>query len=239
MKAEVSGTPACAATVVKGSHAMLRETFEDQLRQLQDDLLAMGALVDRAIERSVQALADHDVELAQEIIDDDVLINQAQREIEDKCLVLIATQQPMASDLRVIASVSTIANELERMGDHAEGIGKITLMLGHQPLLKPLIDIPRMAEKGRSMLRQQLEAFVRRDVEMARNLATGDEEVDALYDQIYRELLIFMMDDPRTITRATHLLWVAHNLERIADRTTNIGERVIYLVTGEVEELNP
>jgi phosphate transport system protein len=218
---------------------MLRETFEDQLRGLQDELLAMGALVDRAIERSIQALADRDVKMAQEIIDDDALINQAQREIEERCLVLIATQQPMASDLRVIASVSSIATELERMGDHAEGIGKITLLVADQPLLKPLIDIPRMAEKGRSMLRQQLEAFVRRDVEMARNSANGDEEVDALYDQIYRELLIFMMNDPRTISRATHLLWVAHNLERIADRTTNIGERVIFLVTGQVEELNP
>jgi phosphate transport system protein len=218
---------------------MLRETFEDQLRGLQDELLAMGALVDRAIERSIQALAGRDVKMAQEIIDDDALINQAQREIEERCLVLIATQQPMASDLRVIASVSSIATELERMGDHAEGIGKITLLMAGQPLLKPLIDIPRMAEKGRSMLRQQLEAFVHRDVEMARNSATGDEEVDALYDQIYRELLIFMMNDPRTISRATHLLWVAHNLERIADRTTNIGERVIFLVTGQVEELNP
>ena len=218
---------------------MLRETFEVQLRELQDDLLAMGALVDGAIECSIQALANHDLKLAQEIIDDDVLINQAQREIEEKCLVLIATQQPMASDLRVIVSVSSIATELERMGDHAEGIGKITLLLADQPLLKPLIDIPRMAEKGRSMLRQQLEAFVRRDVEMARSSATGDEEVDALYDQIYRELLIFMMNDPRTISRATHLLWVAHNLERIADRITNIGERVVFLVTGEVEELNP
>jgi len=235
---------ACTATVVvgevrKGNHAMLRETFEEQLKELQDDLLAMGALVDRAIERSIQALADRDGKLAQEIIDDDALINQAQREIEEKCLVLIATQQPMASDLRVIASVSSIATELERMGDHAEGIGKITLLMADQPLLKPLIDIPRMAGKGRSMLRQQLEAFVRRDVEMAKSSATGDEEVDALYDQIYRELLVFMMSDPRTISRATHLLWVAHNLERIADRTTNIGERVIFLVTGQVEELNP
>ncbi|MDH4138236.1 MAG: phosphate signaling complex protein PhoU [Anaerolineae bacterium] len=218
---------------------MLRETFEEQLRELQDDLLAMGDLVDRAIERSIRALADHDVKLAQGIIADDALINQAQREIEEKCLVLIATQQPMASDLRVIASVSSIATELERMGDHAEGIGKITLMLADQPLLKPLIDIPRMAERARSMLCQQLEAFMHRDVEKAKSLATGDEEVDALYDQIYRELLVFMMSDPRTISRATHLLWVAHNLERIADRTTNIGERVVFLVTGEVEELNP
>lgn len=218
---------------------MLRETFEEQLQKLQDDLLNMGTLVDRAIERSIQALADRDAKLAQEIIDDDALINQAQREIEEKCLVLIATQQPMASDLRVIASISSIAAELERMGDHAEGIGKITLLMADQPLLKPLIDIPRMAEKARWMLRQQLDAFVRRDIEMAKRSATGDEEVDALYDQIYRELLVFMMNDPRTISRATYLLWVAHNLERIADRTTNIGERVIFLVTGEVEELNP
>lgn len=218
---------------------MTRETFNGQIKSLQDDLLAMGYLVDQAIERSIQALADRDMVLAQQIIDDDRVINRAQRDINEQCLVLIATQQPMASDLRIILAISSLATDLERMGDHAEGIAKITLMMADQPLLKPLIDIPRMAEKGRAMLQGQLEAFVQHDVEAARRLAEDDEIVDDLYDQIFRELLVFMMSDPHTIPRATYLLWVAHNLERIADRTTNIGERVIFLVTGQVEELNP
>jgi phosphate transport system protein len=217
---------------------MPRETFDEQIGALQEDLLALGDLVDQAIERSIQSLANADLELAQKIIDEDVLINQAQRDLEERCLVLIATQQPLASDLRIIIAVSNIAIELERMGDYAKGIAKITLMIGDQPLLKPLIDVPRMAEKGRQLLHQQLDAFIRRDPDAARRLGVEDDEVDALYDQVYRELLFFMTQDPKTITRATHLLWVAHNLERIADRTTNIGERVVFLVTGQVEELN-
>jgi phosphate transport system protein len=217
---------------------MPRETFDEQINELQEDLLAVGDLVDGAIERSIQSLANRDLELAQQIIDEDALINQAQSDLEERCLVLIATQQPLASDLRIIVTVANIAVELERMGDYAKGIAKITLMIGDQPPLKPLIDIPRMAEKGRQLLHQQLDAFIRRDPDVARRLGDGDDEVDALYDQIYRELLFFMMQDPKTITRATYLLWVAHNLERIADRTTNIGERVVFLVTGRVEELN-
>ncbi len=217
----------------------MRESFDEQIKGLQEDLLRMGDLVDKAIERSIKALAERDIQLAQEIIDADEAINQAQRDIEEKCLVLIATQQPLASDLRIITAVSSIATELERMGDYAKGIARITIMMGDEPLLKPLIDVPRMAEKGRQLLRQQLEAFVRRDAEMARRLGAEDDEVDGLYDQVYRELMFFMMQDPRTITRATYLLWVAHNLERIADRTTNIGERVVFLVTGEIVELNP
>jgi phosphate transport system protein len=217
---------------------MPRETFDEQIGELQKDLLALGDLVDKAIERSIRSLASRDLELAQQIIDEDILINQAQRDLEEGCLVLIATQQPLASDLRIIIAVSNIAIELERMGDYAKGIAKITLMIGDQPPLKPLIDIPRMAEKGRQLLHQQLDAFIRRDPESARRLGVEDDEVDDLYDQVYRELLFFMTQDPKTITRATHLLWVAHNLERIADRTTNIGERVVFLVTGQVEELN-
>jgi len=217
---------------------MPRETFDEQIGELQDDLLAMGELVDKAIERSIQSLANRDLELAQQIVDEDVVINQAQSDLEERCLVLIATQQPLASDLRIIIAVSNIAVEMERMGDYAKGIAKITLLIGDQPLLKPLIDIPRMAEKGRQLLHQQLDAFIRRDPDTARRLGIEDDEVDALYDQVYRELMFFMTQDPKTITRATHLLWVAHNLERIADRTTNVGERVVFLVTGRVEELN-
>jgi len=217
----------------------MRETFDEQIRGLQEDLLRMGDLVDSAIERSIKALAERDTELAREIIDADEAINQAQRDIEERCLVLIATQQPLASDLRAITAVSSIATELERMGDYAKEIAHTTILMGDQPLLKPLIDVPRMAEKGRRLLHQQLDAFINRDADMARRLSAEDDEVDGLYDQVYRELLFLMMQDPKTISRATHLLWVAHNLERIADRTTNIGERVVFLVTGQVEELNP
>ncbi|MGQ9628562.1 MAG: phosphate signaling complex protein PhoU [Anaerolineae bacterium] len=218
---------------------MTRETFQGQIKSLQEELLGMGRMVDTAITRSIQALAERDVELARQILEDDKIINRTQRDIEEKSLVLIATQQPMAGDLRAIMCIVSLATELERMGDHAEGIAKITLLMADQPLLKPLIDIPRMAEISREMLRGQLEAFINQDVNSARRLAHRDEEVDDLYDQVFRELLVFMMDDPRTITRATYLLWVAHNLERIADRTTNIGERVVFMVTGNVEELNP
>ena len=217
----------------------MRETFDEQIRGLQEDLLRMGDLVDSAIERSIKALAERDTELAREIINADEAINQAQRDIEERCLVLIATQQPLASDLRAITAVSSIATELERMGDYAKEIAHTTILMGDQPLLKPLIDVPRMAEKGRRLLHQQLDAFINRDADMARRLSAEDDKVDGLYDQVYRELLFLMMQDPKTISRATHLLWVAHNLERIADRTTNIGERVVFLVTGQVEELNP
>lgn len=218
---------------------MPRQTFDKELQSLLDDLLAMSDMVDQAIARSLQALSERDCALAQQIIDDDERINQAERDIDEKCLVLLATQQPMAIDLRRILSVYTVASELERMADHAEGIAKITLRIGNEPLLKPLIDIPRMADKARYLLREQLQAFMNHDAARARALSLEDEVVDELYNQIFRELLVFMMSDPNTIRRATYLLWAAHNLERIADRTTNIGERVLFLVTGRVEELNP
>lgn len=218
---------------------MPRKSFDEQIEMLQQDLIAMTNKVDGAIERAVRSLVERDAQLAEEVIQEDEAINQVQRGIDERCLVLIATQQPLASDLRVILAVSSIATELERMADHAKGIAELTIRLAPQPHLKPLIDIPRMAEKDRWLLRQQLEAFLARDAQRARALAKQDDELDALYDQIYRELLIFMMDDPRTITRATYLIWVSHNLERIGDRTTNIGERVVFMVTGEVEELNP
>lgn len=217
---------------------MPREAFDEQLKELEQELLEMGELVDRAIDRSVQALADRDIDLSRQVIKDDDAINDVQHDIEERCLVLIATQQPLASDLRVIFAVANIATELERMADHAKGIGQIGVMMGPREPLKPLIDIPRMAQKARWLLETELEAFVNRDVELARSLGDEDDEVDRLYDQVFRELLIFMMDDPRTITRATYLLWTAHNLERIGDRAINIGERVVFMVTGKVEEHN-
>jgi phosphate transport system protein len=217
---------------------MVRQVFEEQLRELLEDLLAMGQMVADSIDRAIDALAKQDVELAQQVIDFDDEINAIQHEIDETCLVLIATQQPMAGDLRAILAISNIALELERIGDYAEGIGRLALKLAGQPFLKPLIDIPRMAEKSRWMLLRALEAFAQENTEAARQVGKADDEVDALYDQVYRELLVFMMEDPRTITQATYLLWVAHNLERIADRTTNIAERVIFLDSGKIVDLN-
>lgn len=217
---------------------MPRETFDEQLAGTRDDLLAMGNMVDEAIDKAVQALIDRDVDLAHQVIHQDQHVNLALRNVQENCEVLIATQQPMATDLRFILAVYNIANELERIGDYATGIARLALRLADEPPLKPYIDIPRMTDKGREMLRGQLQAFFDGDVDAARELAQGEEEMDALYDQVYRELLLFMVEDPRTIRRATHLLWVAHNLERIGDRTTNLGEQVVYMVTGEVVELD-
>ncbi len=217
---------------------MARQVFQEQIRELLEDLLEMGQMVADSIDASIQALAKQDERLAQQVIDHDDEINALQYEIDEKCLVLIATQQPMASDLRTILAVSNVAAELERIGDYAEGIGRLAIKLAGRPLLKPLIDIPRMADEGRRMLMSALEAFARQDVESAAKIGEADDVVDALYDQIYRELLVYMMEDPRTITQATYLLWVAHNLERIADRTTNIAERAIFLESGRIVDLN-
>jgi phosphate transport system protein len=216
----------------------MRQAFHEQIQELLEDLLEMGQMVADSIDRSIQALAKQDVDLARQVIGFDDEINAMQHDIDEKCLVLIATQQPMATDLRAILAVSNIAAELERMGDYTEGIARLAMKLAGQPLLKPLIDIPRMAEEGRRMLMSSLEAFARQDAEAAAQIGNADDIVDALYDQVYRELLVFMMEDPRTITQATYLLWVAHNLERIADRTTNIAERVIFMDSGKIVDLN-
>lgn len=217
---------------------MVRQVFREQIQELLEDLLEMGQMVSDSIEGAIEALVKQDKDIAQQIIDYDDEINAFQHDIDEKCLVLIATQQPMASDLRAILSVSNIAAELERIGDYSEGIARLAAKLAEQPFLKPLIDIPRMADEGRRMLMTSLEAFARQDAGIARQIGIADDTVDALYDQVYRELLVFMMQDPRTITQATYLLWVAHNLERIADRATNIAERVIFMDSGEIVDLN-
>jgi phosphate transport system protein len=197
----------------------------------------MGSMVSKAILRSIEALKNRDLDLARQIVADDRKINHERFEIEERCIQLIATQQPMASDLRIIVAVLNIISEVERIGDYAEGIAKITIMIGDEPPLKPLIDIPRMAEQTVDMLHRSLDAFVNHDADTARKIATEDDLVDNLYNQVFRELLVFMMEDSRTITRATRLLWVAHNLERSADRVTNICERVVFVVTGKMEEI--
>ena len=217
---------------------MTREAFQKALKDLEGEVLFLGRMVSRAISDSVEALKERDLKRSEEIIREDLSINTKRFEIEERCLLLIATQQPMAGDLRAIAAVMNIITDLERMGDHAEGIAKISIMIGDEPLVKPLIDIPRMAEKAISMLERSLKAFIERDVKTAREICNEDDEVDALYDQVYRELILLMIDDPKIIKGATYLLWVAHNLERIADRVTNIAERIVFMVTGKMEEIN-
>ena len=218
---------------------MPRSDFDRHLRLLEDDILMLGSMVEKAIASSLDALQRRDFDAAQEVIDGDDHVDNKRFEIEEKCINLIATQQPLATDLRVIIALLHITQELERMGDYAEGVAKIGIRMGDEPPLKPLIDIPRMAEKSASMLRRSLDALVNRDVVAAQVVLNDDDEVDALYEQVYRELLTYMIEDPHTIRRATYLIWVAHDLERIADRATNIAERVIFLVTGRLHEPTP
>jgi phosphate transport system protein len=216
----------------------LRETFERELQRIQDEVLVLGSMVEKAITESVESLKRRDLEGARRLIAEDRMLNEKRFAIENEALILIATQQPMAGDLRIIAAVLAIISELERIGDYAKGISKINLMMGEAPFVKPLVDIPRMAEKARDMLHRALEAFVQRDVDLARAIPDEDDEMDALYNQVYRELLTFIMSDPTTIDKATYLLWAAHNLERAADRVTNICERVVFTVTGEMMEMD-
>jgi phosphate transport system protein len=216
----------------------MRTVFPKRLREIQDEILVMGSMVGKAILRSVEALKDRDINLAQHIIDDDLLINKKRFEIEERCIELIATQQPMATDLRIIAAILNIITEIERIGDYAVGIARIVILIGGEPPLKPLVDIPLMAEKTTDMLNRSLDAFIHRNAEAAKKIANEDDMIDNLYDQVFRELLIIMAEDPKTITRATRLIWIAHNLERAADRVTNICERVVFIVTGKMEEIN-
>ena len=217
---------------------MPREDFDQQLNLLEQDVESLAAFVGKSIHRSVDALKRRDLIASQEVINDDDYIDRRRFEIEDRCVDLIATQQPMARDLRAIIALLHIVVELERMGDYAEGIAKITIAIGDTPPLKPLIDIPRMADKAATMLSDSIDSLLNRDMMKANQVCQSDDEVDALYDQVYRELLLFMIQDPSTIQRATYLLWVAHDLERIADRATNIAERVIFLLTGKLVEVN-
>jgi len=216
----------------------IRTTFHKKLREIQDDVLIMGSMVGKAITSSVKALQERDLDLAKKIIEDDLKVNQKRFEIEERCVELIATQQPMASDLRTIIAILNITTEIERIGDYAMGIARIVIMIGDEPPLKPLVDIPRMADQTVDMLRRSLDAFIQRDGEAVKKIAVEDDLVDNLYDQVFRELLVFMAEDPKTITRATRLIWTAHNLERAADRVTNICERVVFIVTGKMAEID-
>jgi phosphate transport system protein len=211
--------------------------FLEKLREVEKDVLTMGNMVVKAIDRAIEALKKRDLALAHQIIAEDAQINRQRYSIENKCVDLISTQQPSTSDLRLVVAALSIIIELERIGDYAEGIAKIVVMIGDEPPLKPLIDIPLMGEITIDMINKSLQSFLNRDAELAMQVVSLDNTVDGLYDQIFRELLTFMMGDPKTINRATRLIWVAHNLERAADRATNISERVVFTVTGKMEEI--
>ncbi|MBC7258973.1 MAG: phosphate signaling complex protein PhoU [Chloroflexi bacterium] len=217
---------------------MTRQAFDQELERLQGDVLTLGSMAEQAILDSVAALRRRDLEASRRLIARDRVINEERFAIEADCISLIATQQPMAKDLRILAAVLEIVTELERIADYAKGIAKINLMMGAEPLVKPLVDIPRMAEKAQDMLHRALDAFVRQDAALARAIPLEDDEVDCLYNQVHRELLTYIIADPRVIQQANYLLWVAHDLERAADRVSNICERVVFTVTGEVLEMD-
>jgi len=216
---------------------MPREKFEHDMKRLQEEILSLGVLAENAVLASVEALRTQDLDKAREIIDGDRPINERRFALENEALTLIATQQPMASDLRALAAVLELATELERIADYAKGIANIALMIGRNPLIKPLHDIPLMAKKACAMLHASLEAYVNQDIQKACRIPTDDEEVDALYEKVYRDLVALIIADQRVLDQAMRLTWVAHNLERVADRVGNICERVIFSITGRIEEL--
>ncbi len=215
-----------------------RETLAREIQHLEDEVLILGTMVEDALLASIGVLKKRDMDGARSLIAKDIDINARRYAIEDRTLALIALQQPVAGDLRVLAAILEIVTELERIGDYAKGIAKISLLIGEQPLLKPLVDIPLMAEKALSMLRGALAAFIERDVETARAIPALDDEVDQLYNQVYRELITYILADPTCLEQANYLLWAAHNLERAADRVSNICERILFTVTGEFSEFD-
>ena len=216
---------------------MLRKTFETEIQQLKDEIILLGSLVEQNLLDSVDAMKRRDTAASEKVIALDRQINDKRFALENQVMVLIATQQPMARDLRLLASIFEVISELERMGDYAKGIGVINVRMGGQDLLKPLVDIPRMAIISADMLHRALLAFVNEDIETARQIPAEDDGVDELYNQVYRELMTYIVLDPQNIERANWLLWVAHNLERFADRVTNICERTIFIVTGNLSEI--
>lgn len=216
----------------------MRTAFDHQLQEQRDLVVTMASMVDKAIARALEALRLQNVALADEVQRSDNAINRLHRTGEENAITMIALQGPVGSDVRRVASSISIFSNLERMGDYAAGISKIVVEGSGQELLKPLVDIPNMGVIAREMLDAAIVAYINDDVAAARQIATRDDELDLLYDRIVTELITYMSTDPSTIERATHLLWIAHNLERIGDRVTNICERVVYIVTGEFEELD-
>lgn len=218
---------------------MPRQTLDHKIQQLRDDVLVLASMVENAVLQSVEALKQQDVRLALEVYHQDQEVNARRFKIENDVIITIATQQPiMAGDLRLLASILEVAGELERMGDYAKGIAHIARMIGTEPLIKPLIDIPRMAEISVDMLHRAVTAFIQADAETARAIPNEDDQVDNLYNQVYRELVTIMFNNPKAIDQGNYLMWAAHNLERLADRVTNICERAVYIVTGQLKELS-
>jgi phosphate transport system protein len=215
-----------------------RETFEREIGRLEDRVLALGSLVEKALRDSARTLKYRDMKRGHRLIADDRVINRQRYDIEQDVLALIAMQQPMAGDLRVLAAILEIVTELERIGDYAKGIARINHMIGTQALIVPLVDIPQMAQEAQDMLHEALDAFCQRDVALARKVSHRDQVVDDLYRRVYRELIAAVLGNPTQIEQVSYLLWAAHNLERAADRVTNICERVIFCVTGEMVELD-
>jgi len=215
----------------------MNTAFHGQLREIQDNVLTMASDVTKAIDHSIEALKKRDMRLAHQVMADDAEINKQRFAVENKCVELNAAQHLNTSDFQIIVAVLNIIIELERIGDYADGTANIVVMIGDEPPLKPLIDIPRMAEITIDMVNKSVQAFITRDVELAKRVVSMDNVVDGLYDQVFRELLTFMIADSKTINRATRLIWVAHNLERAADRATNICERVVFMITGKMEEI--
>ncbi len=216
---------------------MLRKSFESEIQNMKNEILAFGSMVEQNLLESVDALKSRDVNRSHKVVEVDKIINKKRFELENEVMILIATQQPMAKDLRLLSSFFEIISELERMGDYAKGIGVINIRMGSEELLKPLVDIPRMAEKSADMAHRALVAFINEDVEAAKSIPAEDDEVDALYNQIYRELITYIISDPKAIEKANWLLWVAHNLERFADRVINICERTLFVVNGRLGEI--
>ncbi len=208
--------------------------FHDELDALKQTLLAMGGLVEDQIRRAMRALLERDDVIAQEVIDRDRQVNAYDVEVDEQCVELLALHQPAAGDLRFITTAMKIVTDLERIGDQAVNIGQRVIELNQEPQLKPYIDLPRMAARAQAMVKESLDAFVARDTELARRVCAEDDEVDALKEQIFRELLTFMMEDPRTIPRAIRLILISRCMERVADHATNIAEMVIYLVEGKM-----
>lgn len=221
------------------SPSRVRSVLDHSIDEIRNDILRMGSFIGEQIADAVRALKERNLSLAHQVVESDQRVNELRYRVESECVRTIATQQPAAKDLRCIIAAIHMAGELERIADHASGIASIAIRIGDEPLIKPLIDIPRMQEIACEMVHDALDAFVQMDAEAAKAVAARDQEVDELYVQILRELLTFMMQDPKTIAQSTYLLWVAHNLERIADRATNLCERVIFAVTAELGDYKP
>ena len=217
---------------------MAHEALQNELDKLSEEVLKMARLLEEQIHNAVKALIDKDVNLAEQVIEKDEIIDQMENDIERKSLSLIALKQPMAGDLRLTGSCLRLIIDIERMADHAEDIARIALDLHEQTYIKPLIDIPRMAKLGQDMVDVAMKAFIERDVDLAMSIVPMEIEMDGLYDQVFRELLLYMMQDHRNIAQATSLLLVAGHLERIADHATNLAEIVVFVVEGRRIDIN-